>query len=153
MPGAYAERDKQSGARDTVSGGGPAFQISSLMLLIAVIAVCAGVWRAGAGWGFALAVAVMPALVYTTFVAFESAAAGRPMDVIEKVGSFIAALAGVVVVALAALIAFCMTCFPAGIVSRNVGFALAIGGTAAIAAAAYMTRVLLRRSRGAPWGR
>jgi hypothetical protein len=152
-PRAYAARPKQSGAADAFSGGRPTFQISSLMLLIAVIAVCAGAWHAGTVAGLALVVAVVPALLYTTFVAFESAAAGRPMAVVEKVGSFVVALAGVVLVGIAALIAFCVTCFPAGIVTRNIGLGLVVGGTAGVAAAAYMTRSLLSRRRGAPWGR
>jgi hypothetical protein len=152
-PDTYAGHAKRSGAANAFSERRPTFQISSLMLLIAVIAVCAGVWRAGSAMGITLAVAVLPALLYTNYVAFESATAGRPMDVFEKVGSFVAALAGVVVVGLAAVIAFCMTCFPAGIVSRNIAVGLVIGGTAAIAAAAFVTRSLLSRRRGARWGR
>jgi hypothetical protein len=152
-PRTYGQRAKRNASADAFSVGGHTFQISSLLLLVAVIAVCAGAWRAGTLAGFALVVAVLPALLYTTFVAFESSAAGRPMAVVEKVGSFIAALAGVVVIGIAAVIAFCATCFPAGILSRNLGVGLAIGGTAGVAAAVYMTRSILSRSRGAPWGR
>jgi hypothetical protein len=123
------------------------------MLLIAVIAVCAGVWHAGRVQGIALTVVALPALCYTTFAAFESAAAGRPMDVFDKVGSFVLALAGVGLGGLAAFIAFWVTCIPAAIASRNYEIGIVIGGTLGIAAAVYVIGRIISRSRQAPWKR
>jgi hypothetical protein len=103
--------------------------------------------------GLGLGVMVVPALVYTVFAAFESRSAGKPMDIFDKVGSFVMALAGAVLVGLAAFIAFWMTCIPAAIVSKNFGIGIVIGGTVGIAVAAYMTGRILMRRRGAPWVR
>ena len=149
----YAPRKARSAGGAAISGGRLASQISSLMLLIAVIAVCAGVWHAGRVQGIALAVVALPALCYTTFAAFESAAAGRPMDVFDKLGSFALALAGAGLVGLAAFIAFWITCIPAVIASRNYGIGIMIGGMVGIAAAAYVISRIVRRSRAAPWKR
>jgi hypothetical protein len=121
------------------------------MLVIALVAICAGVWHELPGLGIVLAVAATPALLYTSIMAFKGAARGRPMDTIEKVGSFIGALAGVVVISLSALIAFGMTCFPVGLVAASAGppgfiVAFAVGGVAGLAAAAFVARALLIRA-------
>ena len=83
------------------------FRISSLLMVIAVIAVCLGVAHENLVLGIILAVAVAPALMYTFMVAARSKARGKPMVLLEKVGSFLAAIAGVVVIAVSAFIAFC----------------------------------------------
>ncbi|MGO9922198.1 MAG: hypothetical protein ACLQIB_46815 [Isosphaeraceae bacterium] len=136
----------------TILSPGLTFRISSLLLLIVAVAVCLAVAHEDWIVGIALAAAVAPALGYTSIMASRSAAEGRPMEVFQKVWSFLAALCGVVVIALSALIAFCLTCIPAGFVALNVGdlgsyLALGIGGTAGVAAAAYMTYYLLTRKR------
>ncbi len=130
------------------------FRISSLLMVIAVIAVCLGVWHEEPVLGIILAVVVAPALVYTVIVAAKSKARGRRMAVFEKVGTFLAAIVGAVVIAVSAIIAFFVTCFPVGIVTLGAAgtatwiIALVSGGTAAVAAAAYMTyRLLTRKGR------
>jgi len=81
-------------------------------MAITVIAFCLGVWHEAPFLAVILAVAVTPALLYTfIMVATKRAAEGRPMAAFDGVGSFFAALAGVVAIALAALIAFFVTCF------------------------------------------
>jgi len=152
-------------APTTVFSPALTFRISSLLMVIAVIAVCLGVAHENLVLGIILVVAVTPALVYTIIVAAKSKARGRPMDVFEKVWSFLAALAGVVVIAVSAVIAFCMTCVPIGFATLPAGrllrpgpdtdfiIALVAGGTAGVAAAAYMTYYLLTRKgrrRGSP---
>jgi hypothetical protein len=140
-------------AADSPSASLPTFHISSLLLLIALVALCLGVGHDEPVLGIALAVVVLPAAAYTTIIAFRSAALGKPMAVFEKVWSFLAAISGVVVIALAALIAFCVTCIPAGFVAMSGGgetgiiVAVVIGGIAAVAAGAFMTRFLLTRKR------
>jgi hypothetical protein len=137
----------------------PTYHMSSFLLLIAVVAVCLGAGRDQPVLGIALAVVVVPAAAYTTIVAFRSAGTGRPMSVFEKIGSFAGAITGVLAIEFAALVTFCMTCIPAGFVTASAGepgiiVAIVIGGTAAVAAAAAMTRYLLtRKSRLARKGR
>jgi len=126
------------------------FRINSLLIVTAVIAVCLGVMHERLVLGIILAVAVAPALVYTFIVAARRKARGRPIAVLEKVGTFLAALAGVVVIALAAVIAFFVTCIPvafADVGAGNTGAMLALvtGGTAGVATAAFMTYFLLCR--------
>ncbi|MFI5458242.1 MAG: hypothetical protein ACHRXM_22660 [Isosphaerales bacterium] len=116
------------------------FRISSLMLVIAVIVVCLGVGPFG----------VAPALVYTCIVVAKSKARGRPMAVLEQLSTFLAALIGVVVIAVSAFIAFLVTCFPIGMAADASGtgltIAFVIGGMAA-GAAAFLTYLLLTRKR------
>jgi hypothetical protein len=110
--------------------------------------------------GIILVVAVAPALVYTVNVAAKSKASGRPMAVFEKASTFIAAIVGVVVIAVSAFIAFFVTCIPVSIAVIAASYAdifvdgtaasiivLLSSGTAAIAAAAFMTYLLLTRKR------
>ena len=128
----------------------PKFNISSFLLLIALIAFCLGVARAQLVLGIALAVVLLPATAYTTIVAFRSASTGRPMSLFEKLWCFGGAITGVMAVEFAALVAFCITCIPTGFVAMSAGesaiiVAVVVGGIAAVAAAVGMTYYLLNR--------
>jgi len=128
------------------------FRISSLLLVIAVISVCLGVARENVVLGIFLAVLVAPALGYTVIVAAKSKARGRPMAVFEKMWSFLAALAGVWMIEVSAVIAFFMTCVPVNFATARFGdpgsiMPLVTGGTAVVAAAAFVTYFLLTRKR------
>jgi hypothetical protein len=116
-------------------------------MVIAVIAVCLGVAHENLNLGIIQAVAVAPALAHTVIVAARSKARGRPMDVFEKVSTFVIAIVGVVVIAVSAIVAFFVTCFPVSVAARDFGVGLVIGGTAAVAAAAYVTYRLLTSDR------
>jgi hypothetical protein len=70
----------------------PSFRISSMMLVMPVIAVCLAVWQADVSYGMFVTVGVLPALVYTCVRAYQSVAAGRPMEVFDKVRIFVIAL-------------------------------------------------------------
>jgi hypothetical protein len=137
------------------------FRISSLLLVIAVIAVCLGVWHEVPFLGIMLAVVAAPALVYTSVVAARSRASGQPMSVFDKVGSFAGALAGVVVIEFSALIGFGATCMPAVGIAVVAGAngqpamiaAVVVGGIGAVAAATLVTYFFLTRkgrTRGIP---
>jgi hypothetical protein len=130
------------------------FRISSLLLIIAVVAVCLAAWQLQPYVGIEVAVVVLPALGYTCVVAFKSASAGKPMLVSDKVHMFWIALLGVVVIEFASLVAFCMTCVPTGYIALAVGglepgliVACVVGGLAAIAAGGWVTYFLLTRKR------
>jgi len=141
------------------------FRISSLLMAIAVIAVCLGVAHENWGLGIVLAVAVAPALLWTIYEATTNKANGRPMAVFEKVGTFLGSLVGVVVIEVSAVIAFVVTCVPMGLATvRGFGdsarantwgstylpVAVVNGGLVGIAVGGYVTYVLItRRSRRA----
>jgi hypothetical protein len=122
------------------------FRISSVMLMLAVIVVSVGVGPFG----------VVPALVYTSSVAAERKARGRPMVGLERLSTFLAALIGVVVIAVSAFIAFCVTCVPIAIaadkINSNAGLIIAFAiGCAAAVAATFMTYFLVTWI-GRRWG-
>ena len=146
----------------TYSSMRPTFRISSLLLIIAVIAVCLGVWQAQPILGACVAAVVVPALGYVCVIAFKSGSVGKPMAALEKLNSFAAAMMGVVVIEFAALVAFCMTCVPTGYVAlvatnseTGLIVALVVGGLWAIAAGAYVTYWLITKKKpfSAKWGR
>ena len=131
------------------------FKISSLLLVIAVIAICLGVAHENLVLGILLSVAIVPALVYTVIVIEKRKARGIPMAFIDKVLTFVIAIGGVVIVEFSAVVAFCMTCYPIGYMTINVAgvfvglvVATAIGGVAGIAAAWFVTYRLVFRKRG-----
>ncbi len=135
------------------SGSAPnvTFRISSLLLVIAIIAVCLGVAHENLVLGIILAVAVVPALVYTVILVEKRSAGGNPMAVADKVTTFLVAIGGVVIIEFSSLVAFCMTCYPIGAAGFAANSAvgliigLVVGGIAGIAAGAYATKLLLFR--------
>jgi len=112
-------------------------------MVIAVIAVCLGVAHENWGMGILLAIAVTPALLYTMIVAVKRKVRGRPMAVLEKVGTFLAAIVGVVVIAGSAVIAFFVTCIPAVAASRDSNIVAVTCYTAGVVTAAFVTYYLL----------
>jgi hypothetical protein len=129
------------------------FQISSLLMVIAVIAVCLGVARANVVLGIVLAVVVVPALVYTMIVTERHKASGRPIAVLDKAATFVNAIAGVVIIEFSALVAFYMTCVPVSFATASVGVGvnaglivgLVTGGLAGIGVAASVIYLFLFR--------
>jgi hypothetical protein len=154
LGGAESKQTIGLAATESPSAPWPTFHISSLLLLIALVALCLGVGHEEPALGIALAVVVLPAAGYTTVIAFRSAATGRPMSVFQKLWSFGGAMTGVMAIEFASLVAFCITCVPTGFVAMSAGekgiiVAVVVGGIAAVAAGAFMTRYLLTmRSRG-----
>ena len=127
------------------------FRISSLLMVIAVIAVCLGVAHENLLLGIILAVAVVPALVYTIIVVERRTITGMPMAAIDIAATFVIAIGGVVIIEFSAVVAFCMTCIPIGSVSFGANsavgliIALTVGGIAGIAAAICATYLLVFR--------
>ncbi len=89
-------------------------QLNTLMLLIAVIAVCLGVLREMPGLGILLIVLVIPALARTVVGARRRQAVGHSMSAAEKTLAFVGSLGVVAVIGLAATNAFVATCVPTG---------------------------------------
>jgi hypothetical protein len=127
-----------------------AFRISSLLLIIAVIAVCLAAGQAAVPVRIGVPLFVLPALVYTCVQAYQSVADGRPMEVFDKVMVFLTALWCVFLIEFAAVIAFFMTCIPTGYLGLAVGlgppgimFGVFIGGLAGIVAGGFVVYLIL----------
>ena len=125
------------------------FTISSLMLIIALIAVCLGVTREAPGLGIALGVVSTPALVRTVFAARRREITGRPMSTGEKVVAFLGSIGVVVTVCAASGAAFAAICFPVGLASFNIsrsdGGGIVLAFTLGILAAIVVAALLFRR--------
>ena len=87
------------------------FSLGSLMLVIALIAVCFGVFRETPGLGVALVIVLAPAFLHTLRNVYRRKAEGRPMSAMEKFAVFFSALGMVMVVGTAAGIAFFAMCW------------------------------------------
>jgi hypothetical protein len=102
---------------------GRTVQLSTLMLLIALIAVCLGVLHEEPGLGILLIILliflVIPALARTIAGTRRRQALGRSMSWDEKMLAFFGSLGIVAVIGLAATIAFAATCTPTAIVAAS----------------------------------
>ena len=107
------------------------FTLSSLFLVMTLIAVCLGVAVQLPGLGIPLAILCTPALIRTMLIRARRRAKGRSMTAGEKVLVFLGSLAVVTTIAVAAGGAFVAVCFSLGlggfIVSDNAqGFWIAL---------------------------
>ena len=123
------------------------FGLSSLMLLIALIAVCLGVMREVPGLGIALAVVATPALLRTIRTVARREARGRPMDVAEMIGAFFGSVAVVTTIGVAAGAVFTGTCFPVGLVAftANNAALVILAFVLGFVAAGFVGYFLIRR--------
>jgi hypothetical protein len=100
----------------------PSFRISSIMLVMPVIAVCLAVWQAGWLLGMFVTATAMPALVGTCVLASKNAAGGRSMEVRDKVRTFLAALFCALVIGFSAVSALIATFALANPLAISFGF-------------------------------
>lgn len=126
------------------------FTLGSLMLVIALIAVCLGVLVEIPGLGVVLLLVSTPALIRTLVAVSRSKAAGRPIGGWDKVVLFAGSLWVVALIWLGSLIAFVATCFPLGFALAQVdlnAILLAIGAGILVAGTAgfYLIRKLWPR--------
>jgi hypothetical protein len=88
------------------------FGLSTLFLVITVIAVCLGVFVAAPGLGILLAVIAVPAFVRTSAAtSAQEQSAGRPVDVPDKVGLFLGSIGIMLLIGLAGFGAFFAACW------------------------------------------
>ena len=87
------------------------FGLTSVLLVITLIAAIAGIARYAPGLGIGLLVLVMPALLRSMVVIARRRAAGEKQTTIHRVLAFLAALMLATVTALSAGLAFTATCF------------------------------------------
>jgi hypothetical protein len=105
------------------AAAGRALHLGSLMLVIALIAVCLGAIQQAPGVGVPLAIGSALALARTARVSRRRRRAARPMTAGAAVSTFLASLALITVAGVSAVVAFCVTCFPigAGLIDRRFG--------------------------------
>lgn len=119
------------------------FNLSSLMLIITLIAVCLGVFRLAPGLGIAAAVLATPALIRTMIFSKRRRARGDALNVGEKTLAFVGSVGVVLTICVGACAAFGAVCFgTAAIVCYStqsmgggraaIGIQLAIGGAVVI---------------------
>jgi hypothetical protein len=109
------------------------FGLSTLFLVITVIAVCLGVFVAAPGLGILLAVIAVPAFVRTSAAtSAQERAAGRPVDVPDKVGLFLGSVGVILLIGLAGFGAFFAACWASCAALSVTGAFRGGGGNAAL---------------------
>src|SRR5688572_23644781 len=91
-------------AEDSLGGG--QFSLATILLVITLIAVCLGVFRASPGFGLAMIAFSVPALIRTFVAGAQHKRAGQRLTVGDKLTAFAASMGIMVLVAIAAVIAF-----------------------------------------------
>ena len=99
---------------DAQALAGRSLHLGSLMLVIALIAVCLGVIQQAPGVGVPLAIGSGLALARTARVSRRRRLAARPLTTADALYTFLASLALITIAGTSALVAFCVTCFPIG---------------------------------------
>lgn len=131
-----------------------AFHIGSLMLLIALIAVCLSLLVTLPGLGVIGLLVLTPATIRTVHGAWRDRDQGRPMSWGDWFRLFAASISVVLVIELGTFAAFAVTCFPIGLFSFELysptipwGMFLAfgVGLIAAAVAGFYLIRGLWPR--------
>lgn len=108
-PAAASDREPEATASTVATQR--TFGLSSLMLLIALIAVCLGVMREVPGLGIALALLVTPAAVRTAIASSRRETRGQPMTATERLWAFASSLGVIIVTGVASAAAFSGLCF------------------------------------------
>jgi hypothetical protein len=123
------------------------FRISSLMVVIGVLAICLGLIREVPGLAVVLMILAVPALARTIGGITRRRRSGRPVTWNDRLGLFGGSLAVVAVILTASVIAFTVTCFPTGllIMQANEGIGLALGILGGLACAGFSAFFLIRR--------
>jgi hypothetical protein len=127
------------------------FTLSSLMLVIALIAVGMGLLYEAPGLGILFAIVAIPALARTFVEVGRAKAVGRSLSTADKLSFFGISVALITVICVSALIAFVITCLPTAAASASAaGMAgvlvgLIVGTVAAGFVIVTLSRTLLRR--------
>jgi len=107
-------------------------RIGTILVFIALIAVCLGALRENIALGVAAILSLTPSAIRTPLVARRRQAEGRPMDFWDQVHSFLITMLSTWAVAISTVIAFFATCFPTGLVTQSIEFALVVGAAGVI---------------------
>ena len=123
------------------------FSLASLFLVVTLISVCLGVATVAPGLIVPLVIVVTLALIRTVAATSRHKSVGEGRDVLQKVSSFFVSVGVVLLVGLAALIAFNIACWSlcglgmaAGASPDILGFSIGSGVLAAIVCAIWLLR-------------
>jgi hypothetical protein len=152
-----ANADTPAPAQSAATSASRTFRIDSLMLIVAVIAICLGIAHEAPLFGITFAAAAIPALLLTIAFVRRRRSSELPLSIFQKIRVFLLSLAAVGVVEVSASIAFCTVCFPLGVISFNrsnatgMFVAFVLGAIAAVFAGGFTTRhirkIWLKRRR------
>ena len=139
-------------ARDKASVS--SFSLTSLMLVMTLVAVCLGLFVVAPGLGVLLSIAAVPALARTAVLIKRGARSGQATTASDKMWLFAASMGGVIVAGVAASVAFFGACVAAcfgvvAVVDRppdwTIVVLLVVGGGAGAVAAWWVLRRLWKR--------
>ena len=97
------------------------FSLATLLLVTTLVAVCLGVTMAAPGWGIALIVLSVPALIRAMFSGLRQKQAGAPYTTAEKIATFLVSLLVMVMIGVAAIVAFEIACWGSGMLVIGIG--------------------------------
>ena len=87
------------------------FSLATILLVITLIAVCLGVLRISPGFGIAVLVFAVPALIRTVVVGAQVKSVGQRLSIGEKLTAFAASLGIMILVGIAGVVAFQIACW------------------------------------------
>lgn len=97
------------------ASGAPApaqqFSLATILLVITLIAVCLGTFRISPGFGIAVICFSVPALIRTVVVGVQNKSVGQRLTIGDKLRVFAASLGIMVLVGIAAFVAFQIACW------------------------------------------
>ena len=97
------------------------FSLSTLLLVMTLVAVCLGVTMAAPGLGVLLIVLALPALVRTVVSGLKQKQAGAPYTPSEKIAAYCVSLMVMLMVGVAGGIAFEIACWGSGLLVIGIG--------------------------------
>ena len=123
-------------------------RIGSILLFIPVVAVCLVAFRSNTPLGIIAVVSLLPPTIRTILVTTRRRALGYPMVFHEVVATFLATLLATWGLVVSSLIAFCITCFPTGLLTQRLEVAVPIGLIAMVVWSVWLTSTFVRMARG-----
>src|SRR5882672_9411675 len=149
--------------RPIASGNLPAqFSLSSLFLVMTLVAVCLGVFMQAPGLGVLFGIVATPALIRTMIAASYQRQAGAPLTALEKVGTFFISWFIMGAIGLASFVAFAVVCVAGAYITvfagadkmfgrgeEGLAFVVGFGVIVGLIAAIPLTVWLLRLTRPA----
>ena len=108
---------------------GQQFSIATVLMITTLIAVCLGVLRLSPGFGIAVIVFAVPALIRTVVVGVQTKSAGKRLSIGDKLTAFVASLGLMILVAIAGVIAFQIACWgTCGLITATVSSSMGSSG-------------------------
>lgn len=99
------------------------YTLGALMLVIALVGICLGLMRGLPGLSVLILLVVTPALLRTLYGSLRSRRRGKSLTMLEKAELFLSSTGIVVMIALASVSAFVISCLPTSIMLSPLGTA------------------------------